>query len=98
MDVNRFWARVEKLDDGCWRWTGAINSDGYGIIEIDRKRTLVHRLSWTLHRGPIPPRLKVCHHCPLHACLNPDHLYLDTIPHRSRQTHWAIVRRTVPHR
>src|SRR5215467_7191387 len=64
--------------DSCWLWMGALSSQGYATIGIDGKSWFVHRVSWVLHRGPIPAGLNVCHRCDTPPCWNPHHLFLGT--------------------
>lgn len=75
----RFWRFVER-DDGCWRWLGAKDRNGYGLITSwpPRRSHRAHRVSWELHAGPIPAGLYVCHRCDNPECSNPEHLFLGT--------------------
>lgn len=74
---ERFWSKVEK-GDGCWLWTGAIATTGYGVIRAPRPSGVLigaHRYSLLLHTGPVDSRLQALHHCDVRACVRPDHLY-----------------------
>lgn len=63
---------------GCWLWTAFTARKGYGRIGSGKSVPLAHRVSWTLHRGPIPEGMHVLHHCDTPSCVNPDHLFLGT--------------------
>ena len=96
--ILRFWTRVRKDHDGCWRWTGAPTRCGYGVQGYNvggiTITCLAHRASWVIHRGFIPKGKCVCHHCDNPICVNPDHLFLGT----SRQNTADMLRKGRPKR
>jgi len=59
---------------GCWLWTGALNSSGYGKFKIDGKQLLSHRVAYELFRAPIPAGLQIDHLCRVTCCVNPSHM------------------------
>jgi hypothetical protein len=92
--MERFWAKVEKQESGCWVWQGATRS-GYGAIKIDGKVKGTHRVSFEMANGPIPEGLLVCYSCDNPPCVNPDHLWLGTYEDNARDG-WKKGRIKVP--
>lgn len=72
--------RVLDPDTGCLISTYSVGSHGYAQIgwnwECERIVTLVHRVMWTIERGPIPDDMTVDHLCKTRKCANIEHLRL----------------------
>lgn len=67
-----------KEETGCWEWQYHLNKAGYGLIKVDTKSVLSHRLSYILFIGDIEPGLFICHKCDNAKCCSPFHLFLGT--------------------
>lgn len=78
--IARFFKFVpNKPQNGCWVWMGSLLNTGYGQLRIGGKQLTAHRVSWTIHHGPIPEGMCVLHRCDHPPCVRPDHLFLGTI-------------------
>lgn len=84
---------VLDVDTGCWVWTAAVNSRGYGIIREGRRGTRMlkaHRAAYALFVGKVLGGATVDHRCRNRRCINPQHLRL--VSHSENATD-ANVRR-----
>lgn len=59
---------------GCWLWTGAEISTGYGGMGADGRTKAAHRISYELFVGSIPDGFQIDHLCGVKMCVNPTHL------------------------
>lgn len=76
---ERVMGHVFKAPNGCWLWVGGHSGRGYPRIDVNQKSEYAHRVSWMVHKGPIPEGMQVLHNCPTGdnpMCVNPDHLFL----------------------
>lgn len=73
MNPERFWLKVNRTG-GCWLWTAAVSTGGYGRVHWDGKLRQAHRVAYELEVGPIPEGLELDHLCRVRRCVRPDHL------------------------
>jgi hypothetical protein len=76
---QRFKKYVNKQDDGCWLWTGAVTK-GYGKFRMGKTNMNAQRAAWVLFKKDTNIKGKViCHTCDVPLCVNPDHLFIGTV-------------------
>jgi hypothetical protein len=88
--AERFWPKVDATDpSGCWLWTGALNSAGYGRFHLDEPGLVgyAHRVAYEIQAGPIPAGMTIDHLCRVKRCVNPAHLEAVTIGENVRRHH-----------
>ena len=65
-------------NSGCWLCVASDSGNGYSKISVRGRLQYAHRVSWELHRGPIPSGMMIDHVCRTRCCVNPDHLRVVT--------------------
>lgn len=92
----RLAGKILRDDRGCWIWTGARQSRGYGSAAIPgtNRTTLAHRAIYELLVGTIPAGLTLDHLCRVKVCVNPDHLEPVSRAENVRRGPGAMSKRT----
>jgi hypothetical protein len=76
---ERLLKRRQIDSNGCWRYTGASTSNGYGWMTYRGRNEYAHRLAAIIFLDYDPrTRLWVCHTCDTPICFNPNHLFIGT--------------------
>lgn len=73
---QRLWDKViPEPNSGCWLWTGQHSiGTGYGYFHWNGRTAILHRLTFTMLVGEIPPGKHIDHLCRTRLCCNPAHM------------------------
>lgn len=95
---DRFYDKIDVLENDCWQWTGARVPAGYGQKWNGERVVTAHGWSYEHFVGPIPEGMQLdhlCHTgdkackggvtCPHRRCVNPAHLEPVTSLENSRR-------------
>ncbi len=86
--AEQFAAKVSPQPDGCWKWLGNHDSDGYGRfwLGLPGQKTIgAHRFAYLSIKGEIPEGLVLDHLCRNVGCVNPDHVEPVTVGENQRR-------------
>lgn len=75
--IDRLLAKVRVDSNGCWIYTGALSSSGYGSIGLGGRGEgsgSTHVVTYTHFVGPVDAGMDLDHLCRVRACCNPEHL------------------------
>ncbi len=86
--MSRFGAKVQRRGDGCWEWTGARSTRGYGRFNMWGTNVYAHRFAYQMLVGPIFKTHELDHLCRNHWCVNPEHL--EPVTHRDNVKRGAL--------
>lgn len=71
---ERFLAKVQEDEAGCWLWTANLSVDGYGRFVVTHNRPAnAHRWAYEQWVGPIPDGFQLDHLCRIRRCVNYEH-------------------------
>lgn len=78
--LRKFFSNLAMNHDLCIEWNGTKNNKGYGQLPYRGYPFLVHRLSYFMFKGNLPPfpERELDHLCRNRQCVNPYHLEIVT--------------------
>lgn len=73
--LDRFLSRVNRSGDGCFEWTGRLDTNGYGAFTLTTNQEVrAHRLAFELWGPGLPDDLEIDHLCRNPRCCRENHL------------------------
>lgn len=71
--VERFLSMI-RVENECWKYTGHIAKDGYGVISFSGDKYKAHRIAYSIFKTHPKTNLVLDHTCRNRSCVNPEHL------------------------
>lgn len=90
--MHKILSRTVKTSS-CWFYTGT-KSSGYGIVIVDGRERVAHRVSYELVNGKVPDGMELDHLCAVKHCINPEHLQAVTHLENSRRGPQSLRKET----
>jgi hypothetical protein len=95
--IDRIKAKI-VIEDGCWIFTGALTSNGYGHVREGRKMRIAHVVTYEDKYGSVPDGLELDHFkCKKRACCNLDHVepvtHLENVRRGNAGANWVSFER-----
>lgn len=99
--LDRFASKIALDDNGCLIWLGAHTgtrpTSDYGLISVEGKKTVAHRVAWFLEHGEWPASdMEVDHLCHVTLCVNVNHLEVVTRTENNRRRRLGWTSRKDP--
>ena len=80
--------RMDEIGCPCILWPKAVNSKGYGVKYVPKQSSshmtwgnrYAHEVAWVeANNRPRPSGMRVAHSCGVKSCVNPLHLFLESV-------------------
>ena len=79
-EIRNFLTKIQRNEQGCWIWTGCLDTGGYAHKGFRGRTHKAHRLAYEWIVAKVPDGMELDHLCRNRSCVNPAHL--EPVPHQ----------------